>query len=206
MKKYLSILVVMFSILIWIAPANAATIPVGFSTWTEQTTTDTQKAWTVKFNAPMDIQTMNNNNIYVTDDSNVLVKTTLTRSTDGASVLVKSVSAYTVGKKYWLFMTGDIATNSGNRQLTKPLVMPFVVTLPDSKITAWHTYSSLFTSFTVVTNPEVCTVKINQSEMIYQGHDIFELGMTGLKQGATVKVYAYDSDGKLLETQTYTVN
>lgn len=207
MKRYCSILLILFSLLVWVAPAQAATVPAGFNTWTQQTTTDTQKVWTVKFSAPMDLNTMNSSNIYVTDDSNVLSKTILTRSSDGASVLVKPVSAYIVGKKYWLFMTGDITTNGGKQQLSKPLVMPFMVTAPDSKISSVSaSYSSLLTSFTVLTSSDVYRVKINQSEMMYRGDNTYELGMTGLKQGSKVTVYAYDSTGKLLKSQIYTVD
>ena len=207
MKRYFSMLLIVFSLLVWVAPAQAATVPAGFNTWTQQTTTDTQKVWTVKFSASMDLDTMNSSNIYVKDESDVLFKTTLTRSTDGASVLVKPVSAYTVGKKYWLFMTGDITTNSGKQQLSKPLVMPFIVTAPESKISSVSaSYSSLLTSFTVLTSSDVCKVKINQSEMMYQGDNTYALGMTGLKLGSKVTVYAYDSTGRSLKTQIYTVN
>lgn len=206
MKRYFSILLVLFSLLVWVAPGQAATVPAGFNTWPQQTTSDTHKIWTVKFSAPTDLNTVNSSNIYVTDDSNVLMKTTLTRSADGASVLVSPVSAYTVGKKYWLFTTGGITVNSGKQHLTKPMAMPFLV-LPDSKISSISgSYSSLLTSFNVVTSPEVCRVKINQSEMLYQGNDIYALGMTGLKLGANVTVSAYDGNGILLKSQVYTLN
>jgi len=207
MKRSFSVLLILLSILVWVSPAQAATVPTGFNTWLQQTTTDTHKVWTVKFSKPMDNNTVNSSNIYMTDDNNLLVKTTLIRSADGASVQVSPVSAYSVGKKYWLFMTGDITTNSGKQQLTKPLVMPFIVTSPDSKISSISSsYSSFLTSFTVLTSPDVCSVKINQSETIYQGNNIFALGMTELKQGTNVTVYAYDSNGKLLQSQIYTVN
>ena len=206
MKKYFSVLLILFSLFGWVAPAQAATIPAGFNTWPQETTTDTHKVWTVKFSAPMDLNTVNSSNIYVTDDNNLPVKTTLTRSADGASVQVSPVSPYIVGKKYWLFMTGGITTNSGKQYLSKPGAVPFMV-LPDSKISSVSDgYSSLLTSFTVVTSLEVCRVKINQSDMIYQGNNIYALGMTGLKQGAKVTVNAYDGKGYLLQSQIYTVN
>ena len=206
MKKYFSVLLILFSIFSWVAPAQAATIPAGFNIWPQETTTDTHKMWTVKFSAPMDLSTVNSSNIYVTDDSNLPVKTTLNRSADGTSVQVTPVSAYIVGKKYWIFMTGGITTNSGKQYLSKPGAVPFMVLL-DSKISSVSgIYSSLLTSFTVVTSPEVCSVKINQSEMLYQGDNIFALGMTGLKQGAKVTVNAYDGKGYLLESRIYTIN
>ena len=206
MKRYLSILLIMVSLLIWAVPAQAATVPTGFTTWPQQTITDTHKVWTVKFNAPMDLNTMTSSNIYVTDDSNLAVKTTLTRSADGASVLVSPVSAYTVGKKYWLYVTGNITTDGGKQYLSKPSAVPFMV-LPDSKIrSVSHSYSSLLTSFVVVASPEVFRVKINLNDMLYQGNNTFALGMTGLKLGDNVTVSAYDSNGKLLQSQIYKVN
>lgn len=206
MKRYFSILLIMFSLLSWAVPAQAATVPAGFTTWPQQTVTDTHKVWTVKFNAPMDLNTMTSSNIYVTDDNNLAVKTTLTRSDDGTSVLVSPVNAYTVGKKYWLFVTGGITTNGGKQFLSKPGVIPFMV-LPDSKIRSIsHSYSSLLTSFIVVASPEVFRVKINLNDMLYQGNNTFALGMTGLKLGDNVTVNAYDSNGKLLQSQIYTIN
>ena len=207
MKKYFSILLILFSLLIWVVPAQAATIPAGFNTWPQETTTDTHKIWTVKFNAPMDVNTVNSSNIYVTDDNNLPFKTTLTRTTDGASVQVSPVSTYTIGKEYWLFVTGNITFNSGKQHLSKPMAVPLVVTSPDSMISSVSaSYSSLITSFTVVTSPEVCGVKINQTEMIYQGNNTYAVGMTGLKQGSNVTVNAYDGNGKFLQSQIYTVN
>ena len=206
MKRSFSILLILFSLLLWVAPAQAATVPTGFKTWPQETTTDTHKVWTVKFSTPMDLNTVNSDNIYVTDDSNLLVKTTLTRSEDGASVMVSPNNAYTVGKKYWLFITGGITTNGGKQYLSKPGAVPFMV-VSDSKISSVsHSYSGLLTSFAVVTSPEVFRVKINQTDMLYQGNNNFALGMTGLKLGDNVTVSAYDSNGKLLQSQIYKVD
>lgn len=203
MKRCLSVLLIVFSLMIWAVPVQAATIPAGFNTWPLQTTTDTLKAWTVTFSQPTDSNSVNSSNIYVKDDNNLLVKTTLTRSTDGASVQISPVGSYIAGRKYWLYMTGGLTTNNGNQKLTQPVAMPFLV----SKLSSvTDSYSSLLTSFTVITSPDVCSVKINQNYMLYQGNNTYSLGMTGLKQGATVTVYAYDGTGNLLQMQTYTIN
>lgn len=205
MKRFFSVLLMMVSLLVWAVPVQAATVPTGFETWPQQTTTDTHKIWTVKFSAPMDLDSVNINNIYVTDDNNLPVKTTLTRSSDGSSVQVIPVNAYIVGRQYWLFMTGAITTNNGKQYLSKPGAMPFTVTA-DSKISSVSDkYSDLLTSFTVITSPDVCSVKINQTEMLYKGDNNFRIGMTGLKQGANVTVYAFDGKGILLQSQIYKV-
>lgn len=206
MKRYFSVLLILFSLLVWVAPVHAATVPAGFNIWTTKTTTNTLKDWTVTFSAPMDINSVNSSNLYVTDDSNKLVKTTLIRSADGASVQIHPVSAYVVGKKYWVYVTEGVTVNNGKQHLTKQEAMPFMV-VKDSVISSVsNSYSSLLTSFTVVTSPEVCSVKIKQSQMLYQGNNIYKLGMTGLKLGSKVTVYAYDGKGKLLESEIYTIN
>jgi len=184
------------------ASVQAATVPSGFSTWPQQTTTDTHKVWTAKFSASVELNTVNSSNIYVTDDSDKLVKTTLTRSSDGVSVQVSPVNAYIAGKTYWLFMTKGLTVDGGTKQLTQPVAMPFIVGNINS---VTNSFSSLITSFTVVTSPEVWSVKINGNEMQYQGNNIYTRGVNGLKQGAKVTVYAYDSSGKLLQSQSYTV-
>lgn len=200
-------MLILFSLLVWVVPAQAATVPDGFNTWALQTTTNTRKAWTVKFSAPMDPTELNNSNFYMTDDNNKPVSTTLTQSTDGASVQISPVYAYSAGNKYWLFITGGITFEGGKRHLTKPVAMPFMVTLPNSMISSvTDSYSSFLTSFTVSTSPDVFSVKINQTSMLYQGNNVYGLGMTGLKQGSRVTIYAYDSNGKLLQSQIYIVN
>lgn len=148
---------------------------------------------------------MNGKNIYVTADNNQPVKTTLTRSSDGTSVQVTPVNAYVMGKQYWLFTTDGITTDSGKQALSKAAAMPFLITETSQISSVTDKYSDLLTSFTMVTSQEVCSVKINQTDMLYKGNNTFSLGMTGLKQGSNVTITAYDGDGKVLNIQTYTV-
>lgn len=193
--------------LIWVAPAQAATVPAGYTTWQMQTTTDTHKVWTVKLSAPMDSAGVNKANIYVTDDNDKLVSTTLSLSSDGLTVQVKPVSAYLAGNKYWLYINGDITFNGGKQHLAQSIVMPFMITTAGTEIySVSDSYSSLFSNFSVVTGPDVFSVKINSTNMIYQGNNSYSVGMVGLKQGSKVTVYAYDSSGKLLQSQVYIVN
>ncbi|WP_140417776.1 Ig-like domain-containing protein [Desulfosporosinus sp. FKA] len=207
MKKYFSFLLIIVSLLIWVVPAQAATVPDGYTTWQMQTTTDAHKVWTVKLSAPMDSAGINKGNIYVTDDSNNLIGTTLSLSSDGLTVQVTPVSAYLAGNKYWLYISGDLTFNGGKQHLAQPIAMPFTVTSAGSEIySVSDSYSSLFTNFSVATGPDVFSVKINSTSMIYQGNNSYSVGMVGLKQGSKVTVYAYDSTGKLLQSQVYIVN
>ncbi|MDQ7093928.1 hypothetical protein REC12_10035 [Desulfosporosinus sp. PR] len=205
LKKLFSTLFILFSLLLWAVPVQAATIPSGYNIWTLQTTTDTHKVWTVKFNMPADSNSLNNTNLYITDDNNKVVNTTLT--TSGTSVQIKPSAAFIAGNRYWIFITGNITFVNGKLHLTQPLAIPFIVTVPNSEITSVSdSYSSLITSLTVTTSPEVYSVKINQTYMLYQGNNTYTLGMTALKQGSKVTISAYDSNGKSLQSQTYIVN
>jgi kumamolisin len=101
----------------------------GFDVWPLRTTTDTKKIWTIKFSAPVNWNSMTSSCIYVADDSNQPVSTTLTPTSDVASVQVSPVNVYTIGKKYWLFITNRVAANSGNgsQNLSSPVAMPFMI-------------------------------------------------------------------------------
>ena len=208
LKRLLALLMIsVYLIVIGAVPAQATAVPAGFDSWSLQATTDTKKVWTVNFTLPVDPSTVNNSRFYITDDNNQAVKTTLVQSSDGTSVKVNPTKAYTVGAKYWLFIAGGLTANSGKNTLTQPIAVPFIVAAENSKIIQVSgAYSSLLTSFTVVTSPDVYKVKVNQKELLYQGNNTFSLGMTGLKTGSIVTVYAYNSSGKLLESQKYTIN
>jgi kumamolisin len=104
-----------------------STPTAGFDVWPLRTTTDTKKVWTVKFSAPVDWNSMTSSCIYVADDSNQSVSTTLTPSSDVASVQVSPVNEYTIGKEYWLYITNRVTVNSGSQNLSKPVVMPFMI-------------------------------------------------------------------------------
>lgn len=207
MKRSLFSLLIICLLLTGTNPAWAATIPAGFDSWPSQSTTDTHKVWTVKFSMPLDSNSVNRSNIYVTDDDNRQVSSTLTRSADGTSVQVKPSGAYTVGKKYWLFITGALTAENGKNALVQPVAASFLVADENSKIIQISAnYSAILTSFTVLTSPDVSAVKINSKSMIYQGNNTYSLGITGLKTGSTVTVSAYDKNGKSLKSQKYTIN
>lgn len=206
MKKSVFSLLLICLLMAGAVPVGAASIPAGFDSWSLQGTTDKKKIWTVRFTLPLDIKSVNRDNIYITDDSNNPVNTTLTRSTDGTSVQVKPSTAYTVGKKYWLFIGGGLTADNGQNALTQPIAAPFLVADEDSKIIQISTgHSSLLTSFIVLTSGDVFSVKINNKNAIYQGNNTYTLGISGLKTGGTVTVVAYDSKGKSLANQKYTI-
>ena len=195
--------------LAYTVPVQAATVPSGFKTWTLLSTTNTHKVWMVKFSTQIDSNTINKSNIFMTNDSNQAVNTTLTQSPDGTAVNVSAVNAYIVGAKYWIFIFGGITANEGKQKLSQPVAIPFTVTgqeTNDHISSVVDSYSSLITSFTVNTLPGVFNVRINQNVMLYQGKNTYALGMTGLKLGQKVTISAYDSNGTLLQSQSYIVN
>jgi len=198
------IFLLIFSAMIWVKPAQAASIPNGFTTWSGMSTTDIHKTWLIKFNMPIDVNTINDSNVYMTDDSNRALSTVLTVSSDQTSVQISALSTFTPGSKYWIYITGGITADNGKQKLSQPLAIPFTVTGPISSVT--DSYSSLITSFTVETQPNVYSVSINQNNMLYEGNNTFSLAMTNLKQGNKVVINAYDSAGRLLQSESYTVN
>ncbi|SHN79476.1 Ig-like domain-containing protein [Desulfitobacterium chlororespirans] len=187
----------------WVMPVQAAEIPQEFDTWTSMSTTDTLKAWMIKFNKPIDSGTVNKNNIYLTDDRNNPVAATLTLSKEENSVIIKPAKAYTVGNKYWIFVTGGITGKDGIKQLSQPIAVPFEVKGKISSVAS--SYSEIITSFKVTTSSDVYSVKINSTPMHYQGDNTYTLGISGLKQGGKVTIYAYDSSGKLLTSESYQI-
>jgi hypothetical protein len=195
-----------FFALLQAAPAGAAPIPSGFKVWPLKTTDDFGKTWTIKFNMPLDPATINSQNIYVTDDNNQPVATVLSPSPDSAAVAVTPASPYTPGKEYRLFITSGLTSAKGGLPLHPPVVVPFTVADSKAKIIAISsTYSSFLTSITVITSPDVYSVKVGLDEMHYQGGNTYTLGIPGLKIGDVVTIRAYDSNDRLLESKKHTV-
>ena len=212
-KKFFASLLLLLAILVGSVPVQASTIPAGFKEWPLQTSTDSRKIWTIKFNAPLDYSSINNLNVYVTDDNHNVVKTSLKQSVDRTAIQISPVNAYTLGKKYWIYITQGITSDNGKNYLVQPIVVPFTISngpsgtpAPDEKIMLIsHTYSSVLTNFTVTTSPDVFAVKINQISALYEGNNTFVLGLPNIAPGAKVTVTAYDSNGKLLQSKIYAV-
>ena len=186
-------------------PAQAAPIPAGYNVWQTITTDNPQKTWTISFNMPMDANTVTNSNIYILDDNGQRLTSTVSLDDSGMAASVAPSSAYAPGEEYRLYITSGVASNKGVK-LANQVIVPFVLRDLNKNINMIDSqWSSFVTNLTVVTGPGVYWVKANGISMIYEANGVFSLGMTKLSKGDTVTVQAYDSSGKLLETQKYIV-
>lgn len=117
------------------------------------------------------------------------------------------------GKGYDILQANDLFNANPNStaaeinaKIESLLVGSSLVTQSATITSISSSYSSFITSFTVTTSPDVFNVKVNQTDMLYQGNNTFILGMSSLKQGSKVTIYIYDSTNKLLKSQSYTLN
>lgn len=214
MSKIIKILAVLILIpAMLLGAANvclAGPIPAGFDIWDTRTTDDVNKSWTIKFNRPPAAGTINSSSICITDSDNRPLSATLSISGDGASVTVRPTSPYTVGNEYRLYVTNEVCARSADGQkgapLSKPLVLPFIITAQGSYIQSVSSmYHTLLTTITVTTSKAVHSVSINGVDMQYLGDNKFRVAVPGLAPGAIVIIETYDGSGNLLVVHDYTV-
>lgn len=86
---------------------------------------DINKEWVVKFNSPLKMETVNNKNILVTDDSGKTIPVNVSIGASSDIVLVSPiVSGYDPNKKYNLVISPDVKSISG-KSLGKTINMQF---------------------------------------------------------------------------------
>lgn len=92
--------------------------------WEFKTTTGVNRAWTVKFNMPVDPGTINDDNIKVmaADGSSVAVR--VTAGAGGGTALVAPLTPYDKGREYYLYIGTGVKSLNG-KMLKKPVVMRF---------------------------------------------------------------------------------
>lgn len=73
-----------------------------------------EKVWTILFNSPVDMTSVNSSTIFVKNSSNLEVPTTLTLSSDGKSVYVDAVPDYAMDGEYLLTVTTGVKSNGKN--------------------------------------------------------------------------------------------
>lgn len=187
-----------------VSPALAAPVQAGFDVWPSQTTNEVRKAWTIKFTMPVDKGSVKGNYVYLTDDSNRHLNTSLVLSADGAEVKVTPLFDYAQGMEYRLHIANGLTGKNGTMQLSKQIVVPFTYIFR-SKMTISDDYSSFLTNLKLNATTDVAMVKANGLEMHYEGNNAFSLGLVGLTQGSMVTVQAFNSSGQVIETQKYTI-
>ena len=172
--------------------------------WDFQITNDANKTWKVKFNKEIMPETVQKNSVYVTDGKNIH-PTTLMVIDNGKAVEIKPTNAYKVGTKYRVVVTKDVKSLDG-KPLKDIINVPFEVI--DDKASIKSIYSvtnESITSITVKVSEDVFDVKISGTNMHYKGNNTYQSFFIDQKVGNTVTVYAYDMDGKQLETKKYII-
>lgn len=189
-----------------IKPVWAGSRTLGFNVWPMVTTDNKDKVWSVKFNMPLDPKTIDNNSIYILDENETVVSSTVSATSDGTVIKITPIRSYLPGKKYQILIT-KLLTNPNGIKLNSEVVVPFVVI--DNSIAInfiddqWSTF---VTNITVVTKAEVSIVKVNNQEMHYEGNNVYSLGILNQKPGNSITVKAYDNSNKILDTQKYTIH
>lgn len=92
---------------------------------TQKVNIDTSKEWTVKFNNDLKSDTVNNENITVTDENNKAIPVTISLGKDPSTVVVSpKVSGYDPDKKYNLNIGTKVESTTG-KKLSNTVQMPF---------------------------------------------------------------------------------
>lgn len=82
--------------------------------------------WRVKFNAPLDPTTVNNMNLYVTDNANQPLKTSIRYNNQTNEIEIEPLEAYTKDSSYVLFITKKVKS-SGGQHLKSDIRLQFKV-------------------------------------------------------------------------------
>ncbi|MEN6351720.1 MAG: Ig-like domain-containing protein [Syntrophomonas sp.] len=98
-----------------------------FEEMDRKTATELNKTWTIKLSQAVASETVKTQNIYVTDDSNETVNTTLSISEDLKSIAVTPATDYTPNKEYRLYISNQLQAKDSLKYLNKSLVMPFII-------------------------------------------------------------------------------
>jgi len=108
--------------------ASVGEVQSALEVMTRKTATELNKVWTIKLSQAVDSETVKAQNIYVTDDSNAAVNTTLSISQDLKSIAVTPAANYTPNKEYRLYISNQLQAKDSLMHLNKSLVMPFIIT------------------------------------------------------------------------------
>lgn len=86
---------------------------------------ETNKEWTVKFNSPLKSETVNNQNIQVTDENDKVIPIVVSIGGNSSTILISPrVSGYEPSKSYNLAISQELQSASG-KKLSNPLKMKF---------------------------------------------------------------------------------
>jgi len=156
---------------------------------------DTNKEWTVKFNSPLKVQTVNSENIQVTDENDKVVPAVVSIGSNSSTIIISPrVSGYEPSKSYNLVISQELQSASG-KKLSTPLKMNFTTV---NKYNDGTSYESL---------PEVTSVKYDYVPLLSnqkQGFTITTKNATNTQYRIFVHSYADDKEVYSELTDGYT--
>ncbi|NMM61620.1 hydrolase [Clostridium sp. P21] len=143
----------------------------------------TSKEWTVKFNAPLKADTVNNKNITVKDENNKVIPVSISLGKNSDTVIISpQASGYDPNKKYSLTVGSDVQSESG-KKLKNSFQMQFSI---DNKYEDGSNYESL---------PQITSCKFQYSPLLPTQNQGFILNT---KNGQDVEyrifVHSYSTD------------
>lgn len=92
-----------------------------------ESTVEANKDWVINFKAPVNIESLNNSNIFVLDENNRLVAVTLSiNPANSKQVIVGNNGLYQSGHTYRLYITKDLKSRKG-RNLKRAIIVKFTI-------------------------------------------------------------------------------
>lgn len=200
--------------------------------WPLKHTNDNQKVWTIEFSSPLKAKTVKSSNIFIEDELYRLILTDVELSADKKSIIVTPKVSFEDNKVYNLVISNEV-TSEKNEKLPKKIIFPFIVNGLDGigddqgnndngndqgnsdngdilDRTAIKNVvinrNEYITSITATSSETVATVTANDTDMHYEGNNVYSLGLTGVEKGDTITIRAYNSDGKRIFMKDYKVN
>lgn len=122
---------------------------------------DTNKEWVVKFSSPLKKETINNDNILVTDENDKLIPVVVSMGSSSDTIIISPrVSGYEPNKKYNLLISEEVQSIIG-KKLNKSLKMQF---------TTLNEYSD-GTSYTNI--PQITSLKYEYESLLSSQKQVF---------------------------------
>lgn len=172
------------------------------------TITESDKPWTISFNAEVDFNQATKDDITLTSATGEELNLTYSISEDLKNITVKPLQPYTFGTTYTLVVSKNVKSMEG-KQLASNASIQF--TLQGNYIQNITTQlSSWVTNVKVQGNRSVSkmTVSFNggpEEVLLVSSNYLFQRGFLGLAAGDPLTIRAYNSLGEIIETQNYVI-
>lgn len=145
---------------------------------------DTNKEWTVKFNSPLKVETVNSENIQVTDQNDKVVPATVSLGSNSTTIVISpKVSGYEPNQNYNLVISERLESTSG-KKLSNPLKMKFTTVNKYSDSTSYESV------------PKVTSIKYDYAPLLSNQKQSFTFS-TKNADNAQYRIFVHSyADGK----------